>query len=856
MMVRLLAVFTIQKPSRWLFFFASLIFGFPTFAQMAGTIKGVVSDSSGKPLEGVAVGIEGSPTGTLTEKNGNYQLTIPAGEPMTIVFSSLGFHMVKKRIQVSDEEIRVIHTSLQSKLLNLPEAQVESQRERTENMIRLDPKSFEAMPNPSGNIEAILKTLPGVGSSNELSAQYNVRGGNYDENLVYVNDVEVYRPFLVRSGQQEGLSFVNSDLVHALVFSAGGFESRFGDKMSSVLDIQYIRPQKTGGAVTLSLLGSNVSVFGANKAKNFFVLAGARYKTNQYLLKTFDTKGEYRPRFYDFQTMLTREFGKKWELTFLGNYSNNTYQLVPSDRQTEFGTVNEALRLTMYFDGKEDDRFETGFGALKLTHRPSKRVTLKYIASAFNSYETETFDILAQYYLDELEKDIGKNEFGDAAFNRGVGSYLIHARNYLDATVGNVEHKGNALLKNHQLDWGIQYRYEFIRDEMTEWSMVDSAGFSVPRPIDSAGYINPAVQPYQYLYLNRSVNSAIDLQNNRFTGYFQNTFVFRKNSPFHFIAGIRAHYLTSNQQTVWGPRGSIIYKPAWMRKTTFRLSSGMYFQPPFYREMRDADGLVNPGIRAQKSSHFLAGTDYYFNAWNRPFKLVFETYFKLLENLVPYKIDNVRIQYLGKNNANGYAYGADMRINGEFVKGTESWLSISYLKTEEDLDGDFFVRNYNSDGVEIVPGFTYNDSVALSDTTFVGRIPRPADQRFSFGIFFQDYLPKFPTFKMHVTVLFSTGLPFGPPGKDRWKDQLRMPPYRRADIGFSKQFIGGASKWIPKGKVAGNIQSFWISLEVFNLLQVSNTISYLWVKDVTGRSYAVPNYLTARQLNLAIHLKF
>ena len=828
----------------------------PLFAQQEATLSGTVVDSTGKALQAVNVGLLGSPNATSTNELGFFKLTLPADSDLVIGLTFVGLAPQQFKMRLKAGEERLIQRKMVARSTDLADVIIEEQSGRKDNMIQLDPKSLQVIPNPTGNIESILKTLPGVSSSNELSSQYNVRGGNFDENLVYVNDIEIYRPFLIRSGQQEGLSFVNSDMVSSLTFSAGGFDAKYGDKLSSVLDIQYIKPTERSGIVSASLLGANLALQGLNRKKTWTYLLGARQKSNQYILKSLDTKGDYKPSFTDIQFNVTHDLNKHWELAWLGNYSHNKYIVIPQNRQTEFGTINEALRLTIYFDGSETDSYETTFGAFKATNKPNDRLTLKYILSGFNTYESETFDIMGQYYIDELERDFGKSNFGDVAFNRGVGTYLIHARNYLNATVTNEEHKGSYKDKHNLVQWGLKAQQEWINDKLNEWTMIDSAGYSLPHVLDSAGYSNASAQPDQALALNQSLNSKISLATNRYSGFVQNTCSFNDSSRFSLTTGVRFNYWDFNKQTVISPRAALFYHPHWKRSMVFRASVGVYYQPPFYKELRDFEGQLNSSIKAQQSIHYVLGADYYFKAWNRPFKYAAEVYYKELNDIIPYKVENVRIRYFAQNNAKGYAQGIDMRLNGEFVKGVESWASLSVMQAMEDISNDFYVKNYNSDNVKIVPGYTLHDSIVRSDTIRPGFIPRPADQRVNFGLFFQDYLPKFPSFKMHMTLLFGTGLPFGPPGKERWKDVLRMPPYRRVDIGFSKQILGGNSKWNPKGKLMNQFTSIWLSAEVFNLLGVSNTVSYLWVTDVTNRQYAVPNYLTSRQLNVRLNVKF
>lgn len=844
-----------DKKKQYILFFLFFISFYFSFAQEQkyATIYGTITDADGVVLYGVNVSEFGQAKGTSTDENGKYTLRVPAEREITIAFSYVGYTIEKVTLTLAENEKREVTKKLTSSSKTLPQVEVTDQKRRETTLIRIDPKVISQIPTVSGSFEAVLKTLPGVISNNELTSQYSVRGGNFDENLVYVNDIEIYRPFLVRSGQQEGLSFINSDMVSSILFSAGGFEAIYGDKMSSVLDIRYRKPQKFGGSFNISLLGGGLSLEGASKNKKFTWLTGVRYKSNEYLLQTLETKGEYKPSFADAQAYLTYRVTKKTELAFLGNYSKNKYRVVPSDRQTDFGTINQALRLSVYFEGQEIDDFETMTAALSLTHYATDKLKLKFITSLFSTQESERFDILGQYFLDELERDLGSEEFDDVAFNRGVGSYLDHARNELNGLIYNAEHKGSYFYKNSELQWGIKYQHEDITDKLNEWKYVDSAGYSLPHPHDSIGLQG---SHNQEIILQEVLKTKNNLVSNRYSAYVQNNWVFGEEKRSTLTAGLRATYWDVNEDLVGGPRLTYSYKPKWKRNFVFRAASGYYYQPPFYRELRDLDGNLNTNLKAQRSIHFVAGSDYQFLAWGREFKFVSEIYYKILDDLVPYKVENLRIRYLAENNSHGYATGVDLRINGEFVQGTESWVSLSVLKTEEDIIDDYYYNYYNSDGEKIISGYTLNSVPVDSIRIEPGYIPRPTDQRFTFSMFFQDYLPKFPSYKMHMSFVFGTGLPFGPPGSDRYKDILSFPPYRRVDIGFSKTFIDEDQSKKHRLKWANNIKSLWISLEIFNLLQVSNVVSYLWIADVTNRYYAVPNYLSARTINLRLNVKF
>lgn len=818
----------------WLFCLLIPAFAYP---QEYASVYGKITDERGRPLELVNVAISGLPGGAVTDKKGNYELKVPANREIIISISFVGYKKEVHELKLGPGESLEVNKILELTYTELPTVEVEDEQVRQTNLIRIDPKIASVIPSVSDGIPALLKTMPGVSSSNELSSQYSVRGGNFDENLVYVNDIEIYRPFLIRSGQQEGLSFVNSDLVSSVLFSAGGFDAKYGDKMSSVLDIQYKKPVDFGGSASLSLLGGSFHVEGVAMKRKFSYLLGVRHKTNTYLLKSLETKGDYKPSFTDVQTLLNFEVSKKVEISVLGNYSHNNYKLVPESRETDFGTFQEAKRLTIYFDGQEVDKYLTYLGGATLTYKPSKKTRLKLIASGYNSEESETYDILGQYWIGLLGNSLGDDSFGEVVETQGVGSYLNHARNRMNSEVFNIGHKGTTEYGNHLLQWGVKYQHEYVDDRMNEWVMIDSAGYSVPRPPDSVGYTDPSAQPYNPFGIYEVINTSATISSNRYTAYVQNTWgIDPDSSRFTFTAGVRANYWDYNSQLLVSPRATLSFKPLWENDWLFRISAGMYYQPPFYRELKNLEGEINPELKAQSSFHVVAGGDWNFMAWDRPFKFVTEVYYKFLDNLVPYLVDNVRIRYYGTNNASGYAAGIDLKVNGEFVKGIESWASLSVMQTMEDIAGDTYV---NDEGKVVEAGY----------------IPRPADQRVNFSLFFQDYLPRNPSYKMSLTLIFGSGLPFGPPKSEKYKHDLRMPPYRRVDIGFSKEIIGESARFSHKNPLRV-FESLWLAAEVLNLLQVNNTVSYIWVTDVYGFQYAVPNYLTPRQLNVKMIAKF
>ena len=794
------------------------------------SISGTITDEDNNFLPAVNIAILNTSNGVISSDNGQYNLEIPANKSVVITYSFIGYEIEKIRIPMLKKGQNYnLDIILKAKNTLLNDVIVKDKKSRKEAFSRIKTKHVSVLPGSQGGVEAILKTLPGVSSANELSSQYSVRGGNFDENLVYVNGIEVYRPFLIRSGQQEGLSFVNTKMVSSIKFSAGGFEAKYGDKMSSVLDITYKRPQENKASVQLSLLGGSAHIEGTNNNGRFSYLIGARHKTSKYLLDAMDTKADYTPKFSDIQALLNYELNTNWQLSFLGNISKNEYTMVPKNRDTEFGTLNEALKLTIYFEGQEVDKYETYFGALSTTYQPSTHLNLQFTTSAFRTFEQENFDILGEYWLYQLENNLGSEDFGEVAFDRGVGKYINHARNSLNATVTNFSHKGNYNNDNLKFDWGFRAQKEEIEDKISEWNLIDSAFFNYPHPDDNIGGDS---DPNQQIVMSELLKTQINLSSYRNSGYMQ---VSKDINNLTINAGTRGSYWTYNEEYLLSPRASLAFAPLWEKDVVFRAASGVYYQSPFYKELRTPEGTLNHNIKAQKSTHYVLGGDYLFYSWGRPFKWVTEIYYKDLENLIPYKVDNVRIQYLANDLSNGYAKGIDMKINGEFVKGVESWASLSVMKTKEDIVGDFIT---NADGTK----------------TEAGYIPRPTDQRVNFSMFFQDYIPGKPNYKMHLNLIYGTGLSFGPPNSEKHQDVLRIPDYRRVDIGFSA-VIKSANKQ-AKLKWLNAFESIWLSAEVFNLLDINNTVSYLWVADVSGRQYAVPNYLTARQLNAKLILSF
>ncbi len=818
------------------------------------TVYGKVLDKDNKPFDpAVNISIVGTASGVSTKKDGSYTLKIPANKEVILHFSHVSVNPINHTLKLKSGEKFKLDIKLDNPV-EMTAFEVTAKRHEYDGVIRVEPRELEYLPTVSGDlISGIIKQIPGVSSRNEMSSQYSVRGGNFDENLVYVNGIEVPRPLLIKAGQQEGLPFPNSDLVKSLSFSAGGFDAYYGDKMSSVLDVEYKRPKKFGGSVAGSLLGGSVHVEGTGVKKRLHYLMGLRYKTNNYVLKSLDTEGDFNTSFTDFQVYFSYDIDEYWELSFLGNYANNNYEIVPQNRETNFGSLFEALRFTVYFDGHEVDRFQSYMGAF--TTRYHKRdLDVNLTVSAYRTLEQETYDIMGQYWLDVLENDLGKDDFGQVAFNKGVGTYLDHARNYLDGSVFTLQHRG----QYKKLFWGASIRYDFIDDQLNEWSMLDSAGFVLPHPKDNIGDMTPGYTRPNEINMNEVVRSKNTIGSNRYTAYLQKLWIRQKtdsSAKITFNAGLRANYWDFSQELLLSPRLNFIIKPQWKKNVAFRLATGLYSQPPFYREMRGLDGQVNYDIKAQKSLHFVGGTDFIFKAWNRPFKFTTEIYYKYMWDLIPYEIDDVRIRYFANNNAVGYATGIDLKLNGEFVKNAESWVGLSIMQTQEDILDDFYYDFYNAAGEKIQPGISVDNTPVDSVRVEPGYIPRPTDQRFSFNLFFQDYIPGYPTFKVHLNLVYASGLPFGPPTHNRYQQTRRYPAYRRVDIGFSKQLISDDTEFRAKNPLR-YFKSMWISLEVFNLLQIDNTLSYMWISDVNGAYYGIPNYLTSRQLNIKLYVKF
>ncbi|MCB9341249.1 MAG: TonB-dependent receptor [Lewinellaceae bacterium] len=841
-------------------------------ARLSGTITDALSN---QPVELVTVYIKNTTTATESASDGKWQLDIPASQRIILVFSRVGYKETSVDVEPlpanARQQIDISFPPVNADI----EVIVRESRIDQGGMIREEVTEMKLLPTTSGNLESILPHIAlgtSSGSGGELTSQYNVRGGNYDENLVYVNDFEIYRPQLIRAGQQEGLTFPNIDLIQNLTFSSGGFEARYGDKQSSVLDIRYKRPEKFAGSAAASFLGGSAHVEGSwqpgtDRYKKLRYLVGARYKTNRYLLGSLDTKGEYAPNFTDVQAYLTYDLSRDWQIGLIGNYNRSEYFFQPETRSTAFGLINFALELFSVFEGQETDDFTTAMGGASLTYLPDREknpLFVKFLASTFRSDENERFDIIGRYSLRQIESDFGNDNFGEVVAELGNGTQHNYVRNFLDAQVTNVEVKGGIELavgswqgaggsrepaeidlpqagntsspttKSHFLQWSIKYQREDIDDRINEWERLDSAGYSL-------------VYDTTQLLLSYVLKTQNTLGSNRLSAYLQDTYTWRRDSvgELKFSLGVRGGYWDLNGEAFVTPRAQLLYKPLKGRKdVSWRLAAGLYYQPPFYRELRNLQGEVNTGLKSQKSAHVVGGLTYDFFIGSlspTKFRLIVEAYYKKLWDVVSYEIDNVRIRYYGQNDASGYVTGIDLRLNGEFVPGVESWFNLSLLSAREKLDGVQHLKR----------------EVGSAEGTTTEYVPRPSDQFLTFSTYFQDYLPKNDNFKMHLNFTFGTGLPYGLKDNNRiYRNTYRFKPYHRVDIGFSLK-IWDRERRGRKGKNPLRFtKDSWISLEVFNLMQVQNEASRTWIKTVFNQQYAIPNYLTSRRINLRWRVEF
>lgn len=781
------------------------------------------------------VNIAAGTFGTATDANGFYVLHITADRKTSITFSHLGHkELVLGELLLSTNEIFEFNPVLTTTAVQIAGITVSPRgRKEVTGVTVLRTEQLKKIPGANAGVENILTLLPGVSSNNELSTQYSVRGGNFDENLVYVNEIEVYRPFLIRSAQQEGLSFVNSDLVQGVKFSPGGFQAKYGDKLSSVLDIVYKTPTTFALQADASFLGASATVESRSKNKKLSSITGLRYRNNALLVNSQQTQSNFNPSFTDAQSYISYRFSNRFDLSFLGNLSVNNYDNEPLTRQTNFGTLSEPRALTVFYQGKEINRYATALGAFKGNYTLNETTTLKLITSLYHTTEEESSDVIASYELGTVDSNLGSNTLGEVVNPRGIGSQFNRVRNDLDALIFNLDHIGIHKKKDIVLEWGIKYTHEDIRDQLRESEFIDSVGFSV-RPPRSEFMNNQPEEPFNApLEAFENLNATNFVKTNRFSGFVQ----MGKQAQWgdhdvYYNLGIRSQHWTVSgtgvekvSQTVVSPRAQFSIKPNWEKDMLFRLSGGVYHQPPFYRELRNSQGTIVPNVKAQKSIHIVGGNEYSFLLWERPFTLISEVYYKDLTNVNPYTIEDVRIRYAANNDAIAYVYGAEMRLNGAFVPGTESWISLGYLKTEENINNRGFIS-------------------------------RPTDQRLKMAILFQDYVPNIPDLKMYLNLVYSTGVPGGSPSfADPYLFQNRLRDYRRADLGISYIFVD-KDKTYSRDHWLRSFKELSVGFEIFNLFNNQNSITNTWVRDVDSKNqFAVPNFLTSRVLNLRLQMR-
>lgn len=788
---------------RFLFLLALLATALGCVAQTF-TLRGRITDGEGNPVEFASVTCPSQGRATVTSLQGQYELKLLSADSVVVKFSMLGYR-TKTRVLRRPKGTQTLQVTLTEQANTLGEVTVAGQKIQSGQTQDIGTKPLRSLPSTTGNaVEELIQSQAGVSTHSELSSQYNVRGGSFDENSVYINSVEVYRPFLVRSGQQEGLSVINPDMVERIGFSTGGFEAKYGDKMSSALNITYRRPKRFEATAAASLLGGSAYVGFSNKKLAW--ANGVRYKTTKYLLGSLETKGEYKPNFLDYQTYLSYKPNKRWTVDFIGNISDNHYNFHPKDRETKFGTMESVRSFRVYFDGQEKDRFRTFFGTLGITRHLGDSTSVSLLGSSFSTSEQERYDIQGQYWLTQTE----------TSENLGVGTYFEHARNYLKAHVESVKLLLKHTAKQHDVEAGLTWKQEHIEENSVEYEMRDSAGYSVPHTGKD-------------LFMIYSLRARNELNANRLETYVQDTWRFRsagEHTLFTLNYGLRFSHWNYNKESILSPRVSLGITPSFNHNVTLRFATGLYYQAPFFKELRDTSTVagvtratLNRKIKSQRSIHFIAGMDYRFNMNNRPFKFTAELYYKLLGNVVPYSINNVKVVYYGSNEASGHAAGLDLKLFGEFVPGTDSWVTLSVMDTKMKLNGV--------------------------------KVPMPTDQRYALNLFFTDYFPGTTRWKMSLKLAYADGLPFSAPHRELETNTFRAAAYKRADIGMSYRVLNNEHR--ERKSIFRNI---WLSLDCLNLLGINNVNSYYWVTDVTNQQYAVPNYLTGRQINARLLFEF
>jgi hypothetical protein len=806
------------------------------YSQNLARIYGkIVVDTSEIPIEGANIIVLEDPNiGTSTNEYGRYDLLIPHNKDITVEVSCIGYATQTYTMNIGSGKRKLLNVALTQTSIILPSFDISERYTYSEGMEKISAKVITHFPGTNASVEQMVKAGGFGVSGNEISSQYKVRGGSYDENLIYLNGIEIYRPFLIRSGQQEGLSFINPDLVSSVKFSSGGFESCYGDKMSSVLDVQYKKPTRFGGSLSASLLGASGHFEGISKDKKFTALLGVRYQSNGYVFKQMQTKGSYKPNFTDGQFLLTYNPTKKWEFTLFGNYARNVYRLIPDSSVTRMGTVNEAQEYKVYYEGQEVDAYQTIYTAFVAKYSANENNDFRFLMSYFNSTEKETFDLEAQYFINEVNSSFGNDGYGETTNKPGqeVGSDLHHARNFLTSHIFHGEFQGeHRLKKRNTLTWGLKLQGEIIDDNLSEWRLYDSSGYSLPdysRPplVDSLG--NPV--PVSLNDSSRIISMGDNylktknyLETFRLSGFIQEKWEFGDSNKFVLIGGIRFSYWTFNHEVIVTPRIRLIYQPNIKPDMSFYIAAGMYYQPAMYKEMRRPDGTLNENIESQKSYHAILGMDYLFKIKRRPFKLSAEVYYKHLRDLITYTMDNVRVIYSGENDAIGHTVGIDAKFSGEIVHNLESWISFSLMRSVESTDG----------------GDTYT--------------PRPTDQRFSINLFFQDRVPKLPMLKAHINLVYSTPLPASSPYVRNYVRTSHH--YFRTDIGFSWQFVDETTRFGKKNPFSF-LKGGYLTFEIANVFNYKNVLSYSWISNMEGSYYTIPNYLTPRLFNVKVRFEF
>jgi hypothetical protein len=808
-------------------------------------VSGKVLDENENPLSKVSINILGRQSAVISTDSGTFRLRVPADKAFALEFSYSGYRTEQKNFYLNEGEEEKLTVKLDRGGKVLETVTVQDERERKETgLTRINPKNALVLPSTVGGVEGLIKIL--VGSNNELTSQYNVRGGNYDENLIYINDFEIFRPYLVRSGQQEGLSFINPELARNINFYNGGFQAKYGDKISSVLDIQYKKPKAFGGSVYISLLEQGFHLEGSSHNEKLTYLFGARNRTNKNLLSSQETKGNYTPSSADAQGYVTYRLSQKLQVELLGILSGTKFLLVPEFAQKSsavFSPLFSAnLGLDIFFEGREKDNYNTNMVGLSLLHQPSKDLHLKWMLSRFENNENENFDIAGAYLFGERDFDKTKSTYGQIVNPLGAGIFQNFARNKLTISDWSFGHRGSLDKGKHFIQWGLTAERTQINDKLNEWELQDSAGYSVP--------FDPNV-----IQLNKEIRSNADITINKYSGFVQDNIRLGDSvRDFTLQAGVRYNYNSLNKEFLVSPRLQLSYKPNWKKDVVFKAAAGVYDQPPFYRELRKYDGSINKDLKSQKSIQFVAGVDYNFTNRNRPFRITTEAYYKQMNDVVPYDIDNVRIRYFGTNTAKAYATGIETRLYGELVKDAESWLSIGFMRTKEDLDNDYYYRYKNASGEFITPSST-DQVVTDSVRTDVGYVRRPSDRLLTLGLFLQDYLTTNKNFRVTVNMIYGSDMSYNIPGSVKYRNALIIEPYMRVDLGFSALLLSERSQRRSHSPFRG-FENIWASLEVFNLIDRANIISYQLIKDFANNTFAIPNRLTPRLINFKLLARF